>query len=68
VEKCINKELYISYCSLITVRVTRSRRIDLAGYVARVRGFRNPQGFLVGKCDWERSFGKASISENVTLK
>jgi hypothetical protein len=68
VEKCINEEFYSSYSSFITIRVTRSRRVGLAVYIARIRGCRNPQGFLVGKCDWERSFGKATISATVILK
>jgi hypothetical protein len=48
VEKLHNNELHDRYSSPIILRVIKSRRMRLAGHVARVGRGRHVQGF-----DWE---------------
>jgi hypothetical protein len=52
--KLHNEELHDLYASLNIIRVIKSRKMILAGHVARMRAMRNTYNILVGKCEGER--------------
>jgi len=54
-----NEELNDLYCSPNIVRVIKSRRMRLAGYVARMGEERGAYRFLVGKPEGKRPMGRS---------
>jgi hypothetical protein len=53
-----NEELYNLYCSPSIIRMIKSRRMRLAGHVARMREKRNAYRILVGKSEGKRPLGR----------
>jgi hypothetical protein len=56
--KLHNEELHNLYCSPSIIRIIKSRRIRLAGHVARVEEKRNAYRILVGKSEGKRPLGR----------
>jgi hypothetical protein len=46
------------YCSLDIIRVTKSRTLRWAGYIARMEERRGAYGVLVGKPEGKRQLGR----------
>jgi hypothetical protein len=57
-EKTTNKELYALYCSPNIIRVIKSRRLRLAGHIARMGERRAAYRALVGKTEGRTAFGR----------
>jgi len=57
--KLHNEELNYLYCLPIVARVTKSRRMRRAGYVARMGERRGVFRFLVGKPEGKRPLGRS---------
>jgi hypothetical protein len=53
-----NEELHNFYTSQNMIRVIKSRKIRLAGHVARMEEMRNAQTILVGKPEGKRPLGR----------
>jgi hypothetical protein len=56
--KLHNEELHILHSSPNVIRTTKSRRMRLAGHVARMGEKRNAYRILVGKPEEKRSLGR----------
>jgi hypothetical protein len=56
--KLHNEELHNFYSSQTIIRMTKSRRMTWAGYVARRGEKRNAYGILVGKPEGKRPLGR----------
>jgi hypothetical protein len=56
--KLHNEELYNLYSSPNIIRMIKSRRMRLAGHVARMEEKRNAYRILVGKLEGKRSLGR----------
>jgi hypothetical protein len=58
VEKTANEELHDLYSSPSIIRIIKSRRMRLAGHVARIREKRNAYRLLVGKPEGKSLLGR----------
>jgi hypothetical protein len=56
--KLHNEELHNLYSSSSTIRMTKSRRMRWAGYVARMEEKRNAYGILVEKPEGKKRLGR----------
>jgi hypothetical protein len=56
--KLHNEELHNLYCSPNIIRIIKSRRMRLAGHVARMGEKRNAYRILVGKHEGKRPLGR----------
>jgi hypothetical protein len=56
--KLHSEEFHISYSSPSIIRMIKSRRMRLAGHVARMRTKRNGCRILLGKPEGKRSLGR----------
>jgi hypothetical protein len=56
--KLHNEEIHNLYCSTSIIRIIKSRRMRLAGHVARMGEKSNAQKILVGKPDGKRPLGR----------
>jgi hypothetical protein len=63
-----NKELLALYSSPTIIRVIKSRRLRLAGHVARMRERRGAYRALVGKPEGRRPLGRPRIILKLTCK
>ena len=66
--KLHHEELNDLYCSSNIVRVMKSRRMRLAGHVARMGERRGVSRVLVGKPGWKRTLGRPSHRWEVNNK
>ena len=66
--KLHHEELNDLYCSSNIVRVMKSRRMRLAGHVARMGERRSVYRVLVGKPEWKRPLGRPSHRWEVNNK
>jgi hypothetical protein len=55
-----NEELHNLYSSPNIIRMIKSRRMRLAGYVARIGAMKIAYNFLVGKLERKRPLGRPS--------
>jgi hypothetical protein len=53
-----NEELHNLYSSPNIIRTTKSRRVNRAGHVARMRAKKNAYRVLVGKTEGKRLLGR----------
>jgi hypothetical protein len=66
--KLHNEELYDLYCSPITVRVKKSRRMRWAGHVARVEERRGVYRVLVGNPQGRDLLGYPGVDGRIILR
>jgi len=66
--KLHNEELNDLYCSPNNVRVIKSRRMRLAGNVARMGERRGVYRVLVGKTEGKRSLGRLMVDGRIILR
>jgi hypothetical protein len=66
--KLHNEELHNLYSSPSTIRMTKSRRINWVGNVARTREKRNEHRILVGKPEGKNPQGRFNVGRRIILK
>jgi hypothetical protein len=63
-----NEELRNLYCSPSVIRIIKSKRMRLAGHVARMGEKRNTYRILVGKPEGKRPLGRPSVGGRIILE